>query len=628
MGLRCLVEAVAIGKHKEDLTVLTTQPVNAKQWFTVSSVNPAGLGAYNSLTVNGIIEKLTGGSRLSKARCNDIFWNAVWPRLLRRGWHFEQQKDRGYIKSKDHIVFLAPGVEKLSRQKLVKQFHYFESISDILKMVVSEPECLENETAEIRARDGIIEENTCNQSKQEKYCYLRSPNSSSTHMKFPVVDTTQWASGGKLCEFRELRVPNPESPASQSKACRGDNNSSVERLQMRSLDIQKCAKFADERTWERRRTMKLVDDPMRFMIVDTSVDQGEHSSGIRRQRHLPDTESPCKIRKCISTEVGESSQNQSGTNKGVNCKYPKGTDSGIKKETLENVQQGQSKKIKQSFSRISESNNHHSVSSLPLPKRRRLSACVRKDIKRSGESSVWKPPALDQTTNCHPKLSVDPMNLKTEQSEETGKGISLHVELFEFSPSEQQQQQDESNRLSSDKKSSSKDLETAQQQEQPIQPPPKSASDKHSPSTDLGTTQERASLEQQEEEHNQQIPRRQSTRKRPMTTRALEALESSFFTPKSMKTTSSKPRKRERSSKIKHSANPGNKTPGESDNGLLAKEATSKPLDHIEESEPSFLVNKARTASTPAGQTEDSKKVTTEFPKLPRIVLKLPLKRG
>ncbi|CAL9238639.1 unnamed protein product [Arabidopsis halleri] len=123
--------------------------------------------------------------------------------------------------------------------------------------------------------------------------------------------------------------------------------------------------------------------------------------------------------------------------------------------------------------------------------------------------------------------------------------------------------------------------------------------------------------------------RRQSTRKRPLTTRALEALESGFLTPKSMKTTTSKPRKRERSAKIKHSANASNKTPSGSENGFHVKEATtSKLLDQIKDPAPSFLVDKVTTTSKHVEQIEDSKKVTTEFPKLPPLVLKLPFKRG
>ncbi|WZZ83789.1 hypothetical protein YC2023_104361 [Brassica napus] len=105
VGLRLLVEAVAIGKAKEDLTtVLTSGPKKAKP----SSVPGLGGAAYTSLTSAEIVNQLKGTSRLSKARCNDIFWEAVWLRLLARGWRSEQPKDhRGY-----NIVFIVPGVKR------------------------------------------------------------------------------------------------------------------------------------------------------------------------------------------------------------------------------------------------------------------------------------------------------------------------------------------------------------------------------------------------------------------------------------------------------------------------------------------------------------------------------------
>ncbi|KAJ0231584.1 Uncharacterized protein HA466_0298710 [Hirschfeldia incana] len=585
VGLRSLVEAVAIGKdNKEDLTVLTTEPVSSKRWFTVSSsapVVPAGLGVYSSLTSSEIIEKLSGGPRLSKARCNDIFWEAVWPRLLARGWHSEQPKDRG----KDNIVFLIPGVKKFSRRKLVKQNHYYDSISDIIKKVVSDPELLEFDeaAAEIRPPNaGIMEENNQGQSKRR---YLKSPDSSSsTHRKFTVVDTTSLASGGKLCSFRELK--NLESLASQSSSCKGDNNSSC-------VDVEKHAK---ECKWEKRQMKKLVEEPVRFMIVDTSV----QSSGIiRRRRRLP------------------ANENLSGINTGMTWEL---IGSGVKEENV---------RSKKRSVRNSESVNNHSLSSFPLTKRRRLSACVKKDMERFGESSV------------------DFVNIKTEKSEEAGDGIEIlrpktepsvlcsrqcsskKQEALQEVGSSEKQQEEESKQLLC----SSKDLE-----EKLIQLPSMSRSDKrHSPSTDRGTTQETASIKQEEaeeeEEQNQEIntdpPRRQSTRKRPLTTRALEALEAGFYTAKSLKSTL-KPIKRERSARIKHSANARNRAQGESDNGFLAKDNTSsKPLDQIECSEPSFLAVKATTtASKPVDQTEDSNNVTSEFPKRPPILLKLPFKRG
>ncbi|KAJ4878342.1 hypothetical protein Rs2_43360 [Raphanus sativus] len=561
VGLRSLVEAVAIGT-KEDLTVLTTEPVNSKQWFTVSSssaaVVPAGLGVYSSLTSAEIIEKLSGGSRLSKARCNDIFWEAVWPRLLARGWHSEQPKDRG----KDNIVYLIPGVKKFSRRKLVKQNHYFDSISDIIKKVVSDPELLEFDdeaAAEIRPPPnggGIVEEN---QSKQEKRRYLKSPDSC---LKFTVVDTTSLASGGKLCAFRELR--NPES---QSKACQGDNKSSC-------VGVEK--KDGKECKWEKRRMKKLVEEPVRFMIVDTSV----QSSGIiRRRRRLPANENLCNP------------------------------------SSSENVTWEENVRSKKRSVRRSESVNNHSLSSFPLPKRRRLSACVRKDIERFGESCVSNLPEeikTDKSEEAGNRIEI--LRLKTEPSEL----CSIH----EVGSSEKQQEEEAKQLLCSSKDKFEEKL---------IQLPSMSGSEKmNSPSTDHGTTQETASIKQEEEgEENQQIksdpPRRQSTRKRPLTTRALEALESGCYTAKTLKSTP-KPIKRERSARIKHSRN---RAQGESDNGFLVQETTSsKPLDQIECSEPSFLADKATAASKPVDQTEDSNNVITEFPKRPPILLKLPFKRS
>ncbi|KAF8098278.1 hypothetical protein N665_0269s0005 [Sinapis alba] len=562
VGLRSLVEAVAIGTKDKDLTVLTTEPAKSKQWFTVSSAAvPAGLGVYSSLTCDEIIEKLSGGSRLSKARCNDIFWEAVWPRLLARGWHSEQPKDRGYIKSKDNnIVFLIPGVKKFSRRKLVKQNHYFDSISDIIKKVVSDPELLEFDeaAAEIRPPSGIMEE------KQEKRHYLRSPDSSSsTHMKFTVVDTTSLASGGKLCAFRELKKLNPESL--------GDK----ERCQIMPLDLEK--KHGKGCKWEKRRMKNLVEEPARFMIVDTSV----QSSGIRRRRRLPANENLCNP---------SSSQN-------VTREHPKLTGSGVKKVNV---------RSKKRSVRKPEAVNNHSLSSFPLPKRRRLSACVRKDIERFGESSVSKLPveAGDGIEILRPKTepselcSIQCTSKKQEALQEVGSS----------------KKQEESKQLLC----SSKDVE-----EKMIQHPSVSGSDKrNSPSTDHGTSQETASIKQEEEE-NRDPPRRQSTRKRPLTTRALEALETGFYTAAKTLKSTPKPIKRERSARIKHSANASKRAQGESD-----KTTSSKPLDGTECSEPSFLADKATTVSKPVDQTEDSNNVTTEFPKRPPILLKLPFKRG
>jgi hypothetical protein len=652
VGLRLLVDAVAIGKEKEDLTVPTSTPMKTKPWFTVSSKSSLvpGEGDYNSLTSAGIINQLTGCSRLSKARCNDIFWGAVWPRLLARGWHSQQPEDRGYFKSKDYIVFIVPGVKKFSRQELVKGDHYFDSVSDILTKVVSEPELLENETG------GVAAENPSDQSDEEsspsdslRHRYLRSPcsNRGTLGMKFTVVDTSL-ATGGKLCDLRNLNAeclvvsePKARLEAKDSSVLKNSLDSqNVEKSQVRPLDAKNH-----------------VDDPMRFTIVDTSVDHCEKLSGFRRWRCLPSDD----------TRRGHV-----------------GADSGIKEEkTLEKVKDPSKRVIKHRSTPRAET-NYHAVNSAPYLKRRRLSACISRESPVSkhipGDDDTKMTVCLEseqqsicvvqqQTSTCEEMNQdkeivplVEHMNLKSDQSKKTGTGLSSSlVEIQETTAIEPSglnsntgvdkncspekirtaheliSAEPKTNGICSvselDKKRASSDLE----QKQVFELPSISGSNNRSPSNDLGTSQEMGSSEQQ---HNQQIktdgPRRQSTRKRPLTTRALEALESDFLITKRMKsTTKPEPRKHESSTKKKRSAKACNRNGsadlehrGEDRSSFTKKSPTSKPLDQIEDSKPSYLLNEARTESKALDQVQESRPVLTEYRKLPPIVLKLPFRRG
>ncbi|TVU47062.1 hypothetical protein EJB05_06642 [Eragrostis curvula] len=137
VGPEAFVEAVGIGKGKLDLTGFVTdqsKPSNPDL--------PTGKDC-SSLASEDIIKFLTGDFRRSKTRSNDIFWEAVWPRLLAKGWHSEQPKD--VSKTKNCLVFLVPGVKKFSRSKLTKGTHYFDCVSDVLKKVVADPVLLELE---------------------------------------------------------------------------------------------------------------------------------------------------------------------------------------------------------------------------------------------------------------------------------------------------------------------------------------------------------------------------------------------------------------------------------------------------------------------------------------------------
>ncbi|XP_048428021.1 uncharacterized protein LOC103943640 isoform X3 [Pyrus x bretschneideri] len=194
VGLNALVEAVGIGTGKKDLTGIATETLKSNHVAPVRPEIPTGK-ACSSLTPLEIVNFLTGGFRLSKARSSDLFWEAVWPRLLARGWHSEQPYPGFSTGSKNSLVFLIPGIKKFSKRKLVKGSHYFDSVSDVLNKVASDPELLELETG-ANNENGWTDETKLDEQdfpNQQRHCYLqpRTPNRSSGDvMKFTVVDTS------------------------------------------------------------------------------------------------------------------------------------------------------------------------------------------------------------------------------------------------------------------------------------------------------------------------------------------------------------------------------------------------------------------------------------------------------
>ncbi|KAI4338516.1 hypothetical protein MLD38_023565 [Melastoma candidum] len=160
--------------------------------------------ACSELSAGEIIGFLTGGFRLSKARSNDLFWEAVWPRLLARGWHSEQPEN-GY---RHALVFLVPGVKKFSRRRLVKGNHYFDSVSDVLSKVATEPRLLDIEELEAnREEHGSLHGSEPDEESvdEDHPCYLKprtGPSRSPNEMKFTIVDTSR--ANGDIRKLREL----------------------------------------------------------------------------------------------------------------------------------------------------------------------------------------------------------------------------------------------------------------------------------------------------------------------------------------------------------------------------------------------------------------------------------------
>jgi hypothetical protein len=198
VGTEAFVEVVGIGKGKHDLTGFVLDPSKLNQVLSIHPDMPTGKDC-SLLASEDIIKFLTGGFRISKTRSNDLFWEAVWPRLITRGWRSEQPKD--VRPTKNCVVFLVPGIKKFSRSKLTKGTHYFDSVSDVLKRVAADPVLLEpgvggmdnGVTAE---RNGYSTDMNLNQDGHLDG-YQELP-------KFTVIDTTL-VQGEEPFRVRELR---------------------------------------------------------------------------------------------------------------------------------------------------------------------------------------------------------------------------------------------------------------------------------------------------------------------------------------------------------------------------------------------------------------------------------------
>uniref|UniRef100_A0A3B6RPT3 SANT domain-containing protein n=1 Tax=Triticum aestivum TaxID=4565 RepID=A0A3B6RPT3_WHEAT len=198
VGTEALVEAVGIGKEKRDLTGFVLDPSKPNQVPSNHPDIPTGKDC-SSLASEEIIKFLTGDFRRSKTRSNDLFWEAVWPRLLARGWHSEQPKD--VSTTKNSLVFLVPGIKKFSRSKLTKGTHYFDSVSDVLKRVAADPILLDLEVGGF-GNDVTFEENGYDTDMKNNQDDPLDGNQELP--RFTIIDTTL-VQGQEPFRVREMR---------------------------------------------------------------------------------------------------------------------------------------------------------------------------------------------------------------------------------------------------------------------------------------------------------------------------------------------------------------------------------------------------------------------------------------
>nr|GEU40915.1 homeodomain-like protein [Tanacetum cinerariifolium] len=177
VGIKLLVEAVAVGKEKQDLTA------NDKR----RSRKKVQSQSFNTEEIISILKERIG---LSQERLNEVFWEAVWPRLLANGWHSEQLTTYA---SKQSLVFLPPDVEKFSKRGLEKGRQYFDSLTEVLYKVASHPHLLGHEPDQ----DKLVKSHA----KQDV-------------MRYTVVDTSL----AGLVKVRELTCLQSSGPAADMQA--------------------------------------------------------------------------------------------------------------------------------------------------------------------------------------------------------------------------------------------------------------------------------------------------------------------------------------------------------------------------------------------------------------------------
>ncbi|CAN0914234.1 hypothetical protein LINGRAHAP2_LOCUS28430 [Linum grandiflorum] len=398
VGIQVLVEAIGIGKGKEDLTNPAMESSKTNMLF------PSTSKACSSLTTNDIVNLLTSGFRLSKARCNDIFWEAVWPRLLAKGWHSEQPNNLTYLDAKTYLVFLVPGVRKYSRRDLVKGIQYFDSVNDVLSKVASEPKLMELGEADQANGSQQSSELDDSSAPQSRHNYLkpRVSNGGMRSVKFTVVDSSS-LHGVKLVRAKRMRYSPRDlivtsmvtkmagvagtlsvedtKDEDEEEDAKDVKTTANEEVKAKYVKIDKAVKSSNDKSSN--------NSVAKFTIVDTSVVRRDKSSKIFELRHLPSVDDKVTRRwinlskedkktdkdlKVDDDDDADSAGKESRSRSNVHGS-DKGGSEPAKPSSAEESNGNQSRKTAmQQFSRRPKSGNSNNL--VPLVKRRRLIACI------------------------------------------------------------------------------------------------------------------------------------------------------------------------------------------------------------------------------------------------------------
>ncbi|GFY85102.1 hypothetical protein Acr_03g0018760 [Actinidia rufa] len=171
--------------------------------------------------------------------------------------------------------------ERFSRRKLTKGDHYFDSVTDVLSKVALDPGLIEleieaDESNRIKDENGWTNETKLDRddlSDRRRHCYLqpRTMNHGTDLMKITVVDTS--LAGGKTFKVRELKtLPNKVSNMSVSRSDSEESDEDSSKLSSEDSDCVDTMLFDQEDTSKSKST-KTVSD------IDTFFDEKDNKIG-------------------------------------------------------------------------------------------------------------------------------------------------------------------------------------------------------------------------------------------------------------------------------------------------------------------------------------------------------------
>ncbi|KAI3840653.1 hypothetical protein MKX03_004665 [Papaver bracteatum] len=537
VGLEMLVEVFGIGKGKQDLTALLANPARNHQQVVPHPEIPVGKG-WSTLTYGEIVGFLTGDYRLSKARSLDLFWEAVWPRLLARGWESKQPKNQVGTSSKNPLVFMVPGVKKFSRKKLVKGEKYFDSVTDVLSKVASDPKLMELEDEAGKGNIGTQENDWDNKKmkhdsggdsdhKRRSYLQPQPPESNTDPMKFTVIDTSM-GDGEDSFPVRKLRsLPVETTETSSSASLSSHNENGSRELENENGSRELANENGSKELANENGSKELANDngskelPNEESAVDMSLNCTRKTSTSRSSEGITDKEVRAGSLKFIITV----------SKKEMQIKAPVRADVSLHNDIDQstcNPDMGSKKPIKCQFSRRKKPSQSNCAS--PVIKRRRLTACseAKKICSRDSSSSTRGLKEEDLhlhlgSSNAHDNLVSEVMEFKENVcSSSSGKGSPDENHFGKYIS----QKEKYPPRISIDLNLPHVHVETDEPFIKEVEISQRDSSSEHPPSPASG---ELAGAEQQPSDL---ASRRQGTRKRPLTTKALEALACGFLTTK------------------------------------------------------------------------------------------------